>query len=62
MGGNAVDGTVLKGVLGTKALFGANKLDDFDDGLFNGFLGAIAELANDLLRFVNVFLSPAKGT
>jgi uncharacterized membrane protein len=60
MGGNEVDGTVRKGVVGTKALFGANKLDGFVDGLAKGFLGAIAGLAGALLA--NSGLSPAKGT
>ena len=64
MGGNEVDGTVRKGVLGTKALFGANKLDDLVDGLVKGFLGAIAGLVRVLLLllFANSGLSPAKGT
>jgi hypothetical protein len=62
MGGNAVEGTVLNDLLGTKAVFGANKLEDFVDGVANRFLGAIAELFDDLLLFVNVVLSPVKGT
>ena len=41
---------------------GANKLEDFVDGVANRFLGAIAELFDDLLLFVNVVLSPVKGT